>query len=285
MHFLNFQPRFIAFIVVSVFCFTGCKQKKVVLKSPPHYNFQEVFTDKLDLKIKEISGLDWDGVNNVFVAHNDESGKLFLLDRDSKAIKEEFSFGGKGDYEDIALVKQVAYVLKSDGVITRVSRDSAQVMKGVEVGKLTLEGSVDFETMYYDSARHALVLICKNCKVDDNSGVSAYAFYIDSVGFDNKPLYTIDAAKIEELSPKKTSKFQPSGARINPKLKKLFIISSAANQLVVADLDGKVESVHWLTPKLFKQPEGITFNRSGDMYISNEGVTSQGTIHRFVYKP
>lgn len=281
MGFLNFRP--VALMLIFLLpVIIGCKKKTTTLKSPQGYNFQEVVTDKLDLKIKEASGLVWDPVNNVFITHIDESGKLFYLDRDTKKIVKEVDFAGKGDFEDIALVGEALYMLESNGTIWKVEQDStADKMKGIEVGKLEIEGSKDFEAMYYDSARHALVLICKNCAMDNKATVSAFAYYLDSIGFNNKALYTIDASKVEELAPKETSKLQPSAARIQPNLKKLFIISSAANLLVVADLDGKVQTVHWLKPKLFPQPEGLTFNKTGDMYIANEGVTSQATIHRF----
>ena len=122
--------------------------------------------------------------------------------------------------------------------------------------------------------------------MDNKKTVSAFAFYPDSTGFNNNPVFTIDAAAVESLPQHKTSKFQPSAASIHPKLKKLFIISSAANLLVIADLNGKVESAFELGKKLFPQPEGLTFRSStGDMYISNEGVNTRATIHRFVYKP
>lgn len=285
MNFLNFPHRTLFSGLFLLLVFSSCEPKKTVLKSPPHYNFQEVYTNKLDLRIKEISGLIWENTKNEFIAHNDESGKIFFLDRDSKSIKREYEFGKKGDYEDIALVGTTPYVLRSDGSIFRITADSANanVMKGEDLGKPTLEGTVDFESMYYDTSRHALILVCKNCKVDNKATVSAFAYYVDSIGFVSKPVFTIDAAKVEELSPVETSKFQPSAARINPRLNKLFIISSAANLLVVADPDGKVESVHRLAPKLFPQPEGLTFNKSGDMYISNEGVTGKSTIHRFAF--
>jgi len=139
--------------------------------------------------------------------------------------------------------------------------------------------------MYYDPTRNALVLICKNCALDNKSSVSAFAYYFDSTGFDNKPVFTIDAKEVERLSPHKTSKFQPSAAAIHPVLQKLFILSSASNQLAIVDLDGKVEAVFELGKKLFPQPEGLTFKSNGDMYISNEGVISKATILRFVYKP
>ena len=63
--------------------------------------------------------------------------------------------------------------------------------------------------MYYDSTRKALVLICKNCGLDTKKTISAFAFYIDSIGFVEKPVFVIDAEKIAKISPYKTSKFQP----------------------------------------------------------------------------
>lgn len=285
MGILKFSLRFIMLVPLLPFVLASCKQKKIFLKSPPHYNFSEVFSNKLDIKLKEISGLAWETQNNEFVAHYDESGKLFFLDRETKAIKAEYIFGGKGDYEDVALVGSTPYILRSDGVITKFFKDSANKAYGEEIGKLTIAGPNDFETMYYDSSRKALVLICKNCEMDDKASVSAFAFYLDSIGFDNKPLYRIDAKAVEAMSPKKTSKFQPSAAAIHPILKKLFIVSSASNLLVIADLNGKPESVFALSKKLFPQPEGITFKSNGDMYISNEGVNSLATILRFIYRP
>ncbi len=285
MVILKFRLPNIALVLFSLILLTGCKQKKIILKSPPHYNFSEVFENKLDLKLKEISGLTWDTKRDEFIAHYDESGKLFFLDRESKAIKAEYVFGKKGDYEDVALVGDVPYILKSDGVITKFIRDSANKASGEEVGKLTVDGPNDFEAMYYDSTRKALVLICKNCEMDDKGSITAFAFYLDSIGFDNKPLYKIDARAIEAMAPKKTSKFQPSAAAIHPVLHKLFIISSASSQLVIADLNGKPESVFALSKKLFPQPEGLTFKSKGDMYISNEGVNARGNILRFIYKP
>jgi len=284
MRFLNFRINLIILLLPSLLINMACKQKTKVILSPPHYNFSEVQTIKLDLKLKEISGLAWDRERDEFLAHYDEKGNLFILDKETKAIKEEYSFGAKGDYEDIAIYKGVPYILRSDGMITKIIRDSAGV-RGVEAGKIGITGTNDFETMYADTARKALIIICKNCAMDDKKTVSAFAFYPDSTGFDNNPVMVIDAAEVEKLSPHKTSKLQPSAASIHPVLRKLFIISSAANLLVIADLNGKVESAFELGKKMFPQPEGLTFKSNGDMYISNEGVTAKSTILRFVYKP
>lgn len=283
----KFPAVVISLVVMVVFLAVSCKPKRYVYKSPPHYNFSQPFPDKLDLRIKEISGVVWDTHNNRFVAHNDEKPIIFFLDRDTKSVIGEYKFSEeKGDYEDIAMVNKDIYVLRSDGMLYRIVTDSTTGRQSsFDMGKIGLSGNADFETLYYDAERKALIMICKNCAGDDKKTVSAYAYYPDSIGFDTKPIYTIDAAKIKELSPRSTSKFQPSAARMHPVLKKLFILSSASNQLVIADTSGGVESVFMLARKLFSQPEGITFKSNGDMYISNEGVGNKATLLKFAYIP
>ena len=284
MSFLNFRSTFLLPVLLMFLLCTGCKQRQRILISPPHYDFSQFFTDKLDLKLKEISGLAWDPKNNIFYAVNDELGKIYIMEKESKVIINEYVFGNRGDYEDVAVLNEIPYVLRSDGTIFKIVIDSVKAT-GIEMGKVPVSGSNDFESMYSDQERNSLVVICKNCSSDNSKSVSAYVYYPDSIGFGSKPLYVIDAGKVAELSPFKTKKFQPSAAAIHPKLQKLFILSSASHQLVVAGLDGTVESVHKLTPKLFLQPEGIAFKQSGDMYISNEGLGAKATLLKFVFIP
>jgi uncharacterized protein YjiK len=52
--------------------------------------------------------------------------------------------------------------------------------------------------------------------------------------------------------------------------KTLFILSEESKQLVIADLNGVVNSVFKLSPKLFSGPKGIAFHKTGEMYITNE---------------
>lgn len=283
MRFLNLMIRTlgVAFFVVLL---TGCGGRKLrAVQSPPHYNFAQVFIHKLDPQLKEISGLAWDNKLDEFLAHNDEKGKLFYLDKETKIIKSVVSFGEKGDYEDVVVVNSVPYILRSDGLVIKIMKDSTGQVSSMELGKPAIGAPNDFETMYYDPARKALVIICKNCETDHKQQVSAYACYLDSTGFDSNPVYTISTAAIKAAAPIKSGRFQPSAAAIHPVLKKLFILSSASSQLVITDLDGKPEGVYELGKKLFPQPEGLTFKSNGDMYISNEGRAEKATILRFPY--
>ena len=276
------------YILGSLVIFTiSCKPKKYVYKSPPHYNFAQPLPFKLDIKLKEISGIVWDTHKDQFIAHNDELGQVYFLDRSAGAIMgQPFIFNeSKGDYEDIAMVGPDIYVLRSDGAIFKIGIDSSGKRNSTDLGKIGLSDKNDFEAFYYDAEKKALIMICKNCDSDDKKIVSAFAYYPDSIGFVTKPVYQIDAAKIKALSPRETSKFQPSAARIHPVLKKIFIISSASNQLVITDSNGEVEGVYMLANKLFPQPEGLTFKSNGEMWISNEGVASRATLVKFIYTP
>lgn len=269
--------------LVSLLLFS-CKQRVRVLKSPPHYNFAFASVTKLTTRLQNISGIAWDQKNKFFVAVNDDSDTLFILDRSSRAISETYALGNKGDYEDVAIYNGAAYVLRSDGMITKFSLDSTGKTSVTKMGEISIAGPNDFEAIYADTGRKALVFLCKNCQADDEKTISAYAYYPDSTGFDNKPVFTISADEIKRLSPFEAPKFQPSAAAVHPISKKLFILSSESRQLVIAGLNGKVDSVYKLSKQMFPQPEGITFNKNGEMYITNEGGLGKPTFIIFNYK-
>jgi len=263
-----------------IFFSVSCRRKTEVLKSPPGYDFSMMERTKLDLALREVSGIAWDHVKNEFAIVCDERGRVYYLDRETKIIRTQLDFAKKGDYEDIAFVNSVPYILQSDGLIVRCDVDSAGNISGTEIGKLDIEGSADFETIYYDPGRKALIIMCKNCGMDEKKKISAFAYYLDSTGFNKEPVFQIDVAAVESRAPQKTSRPEPSGASINPVQQKLYILSSASNQLIITDLNGNVENVFVLASgdDFFKQPEGICFKQSGDMYITNEGITGSPTL-------
>lgn len=269
---------------LAVLLTVSCKQRVRVLKSPPNYNFAFATVTKLSPRLQDISGIVWDQKNKQFMAINDNSDTLFVLDRSSRAINQAYALGNKGDYEDLAIYNGATYILRSDGMITKFSPDSIGNPAAAKMGEISIAGPNDFETLYADPDRKALILLCKNCKGDDEKTISAYAFYPDTKTFDNKPVYTIDAEEITKLSPFEAPKFQPSAAAIHPVTKKLFILSAASKQLVIADLNGKVDSVYKLSAEMFPQPEGITFGKNGEMYITNVGVGGKSTFIIFRYK-
>ena len=81
------------------------------------------------------------------------------------------------------------------------------------------------------------------------------------------------------------AKFEPSAAAIHPISKRLYILSSAGQLLVITDTRGQVLEAYDLNPDVFPQAEGIAFAPNGDMYITNEGKFGPPTLLRFAYLP
>lgn len=276
--------RILSFQVVCMLLLAGCRQKPVTLKSPPGYDFSKPTKWKLVEELDEISGLAWDHQKNTFAAIKDEQGRVYFMDREGRNIVQKMAFAGSGDYEDIVFVNSVPYILKSDGSITRCDVDNAGNPVGRLLGKVPITGSKDFESMYYDSTRKALIVICKNCNVDDKKTVSAFPYYLESGSFSDQPVYRISADAVSKLAPMESSRFQPSGAAVHPVQKKLYILSSASNQLVITDLNGNVEKVFVLAAKIFPQPEGIAIKQNGQLFIANEGRTGRALLLKFDYR-
>ena len=97
--------------------------------------------------------------------------------------------------------------------------------------------------------------------------------------------FTIDVLQIKAIEGKVKRGFRPSGLAQNPITKEWFIISAVNKFLVVTDSNWQVKEVYTLNGNTFNQPEGIAFDKSGNLYISNEGDDlSEGNILKFVRK-
>ena len=79
------------------------------------------------------------------------------------------------------------------------------------------------------------------------------------------------------------AKFDPSAAAIHPINKRLYILSSAGNLLVIADTSGKIIEAYNLNPDQFPQAEGIAFAPNGDMFIRMKENLEHHTLLQFKY--
>lgn len=269
-------------ILAVIILFPACRRKMVVLKSPPQYNFSTPEIMKLDNKLRDISGIAWDRKKDVFVAGLNNSDKLFILERDTKHIIQIDSLDEKGDFADVAMVDSIPYLLRSDGVLFKCVISSIGGTALVELAKVPKEEN-GFESMFFDPSRKALIIISKTTPAEDEDKINAYAYYIDSTGLDQKPVFQIDRRIIKQLSPRKTSDLEPTAAAVNPVQQKIYILSSSSRQLVITDMNGKPEGVYVLIPSMFPDPTGICFQKNGDMYICNKGGSTAPIMLKFVY--
>lgn len=249
----------------------------------PEYDLNKPHQIKLKDELDEISGIVYYPKDTSVFAINDEAGflyKIYLRDK-VQILRWQFSEGA--DYEDLCLVDSTFYALHSNGNLSVFKILSADSVLTDEV-KAPFPGKNDFETLYYDKDRDRLILVCKECKSDGKKAVSAYTFNRQTNTFSTSAVLQIEAEEVLKKTEPKEKQFKPSAAAINPLTKELFILSSVNKALVVADVNGKIKHVIQLNPKVFKQPEGITFSPQGHLMISNE-FAEVGAADILVFKP
>jgi hypothetical protein len=259
---------FLSFLFLS---FTGCNQNQADkdLSSPPEYNLNSPAVIKLPGYLDEISGIAYYPKDKSVFAISDEKGWLYKIFLSGNKAIQKWKFAKKDDFEDVVLVDSTFYILNSNGDLLSL-RFYTQDSIIIKEYPLPLPGKNEFEILYLDKEQHRLILLCKNCASDDNNSLSSRAFDLSGLTFSSGPAYVIDIRKIESLMQEKKVRFKPSAAAIHPLTGRLFIISAINKVLVVADPNGNPEKIYRINPRLYKQPEGLTFTPEGHLLISNE---------------
>jgi DNA-binding beta-propeller fold protein YncE len=68
---------------------------------------------------------------------------------------------------------------------------------------------------------------------------------------------------------------------VDPLTGDVYVIASVGNIMVVIDRESDVKQIELLKEKTFRQPEGITFNAAGDLFISSEGRGGKAVVVTF----
>jgi uncharacterized protein YjiK len=272
----------IAFLILFGYQSCDSQKKSKPLPTPPLYDLNNPVVFTLPGGLKEISGIAYYPKDSSVFAIIDEEGIFFKISLNGSGTIKKWKFGKGRDFEDLVMHDSNFYVLVSNGDIETLKFKGDSIISS----KSDLDGGSkkvnEFETLYYDDSL-GLVLICKDCEDDKKKIVTAWGFSPDSIAY-HPGLFSIDVTKIAEMNGEKKLHFKPSAASINPVTNELYIVSSVNKLLVIAGRNGDVKEVYPLDPKIYKQPEGITFTPGGDMLISNEAAES-GNPNILILKP
>ncbi len=235
--------------------------------------------------LKEISGLSPTDEPGIFCAIADEKGEIFFIDGNGGGtIVQRVLFRDKGDFEAVEKVGKCLYAAKSNGDVFEIGCWEKNNPKAT-VYETPLTKEDDVEGLCYDSLRNALLIACKGVP-DSAYARKVYAFDLKSKQLIETPVFTIDPLEVNLLvaysDEDKAHFFSPSGIAVHPLNGDVYIVSSALKRLVVLDYKtGKIRFAIRLNKKLLPQPEGIAFDRAGNLYLSSEGKKGEGLLYRF----
>jgi len=252
--------------------------------------------------LKEISGISYFKKDRI-ACIQDEKANIYIFDTQKGEVISKFDFGKNGDYEDVAIVKDDAYVLRSDGTLFEVRNFETNPKKAKKI-KTPLSQKNNTEGLFYDEDNNSLLIACKNSPSIGKEKLytgfkTIYRFDLELKTLLEKPAYLIDFSKIDsakaigsitELFTKAAVKlklsdgsgFHPSALAIPPfDRKKIYLLSSGGKLLIVMNTSGKFLDIVELDSLIFNQPEGICFSEDGILFISNEAASGGGNILKF----
>ena len=278
-------PKAILFFVLISFTLFGLScnfadKEKSVLKE---YDLSKPEVFDMPVSLMEISGITFDqGKGDIFYAIQDEEGKLFRLSWQNQKQKHT-KFAGRGDYEDVTILKNQVVVLKSNGSLFTFPFSETQLEetnKTKEWKRLLPKG--EYEALFGDETTGKIYVLCKSCPTD-NPEQKVSGFILNSVNTVEKTGgFSLDIAAFKSLGVKIKKGFQPSALAKNPLTGDWYILSSVNKTLVVLDRTWKAKEFYALSSNNFGQPEGIAFDKLGNLYISNEGDAMKvGNILKF----
>ncbi len=255
--------------------------------SPPDYDLNKPTVYKMPSVLKEISGLAFNHGNADSVyAEQDEEGKLFYFHLGDADVKNS-RFSKRGDYEDVAICNGTVIMLRSDGDLFTFSLSAVGEKDISHVKELPgLLPPGEYESLYADEATNLLYLLCKNAATGKAAEtISGYTFQVTADGnLQKKSSFTVDEKAIGTLAGKEKFRLKTSALGRHPVSNQWYILSFLSRVLVITDPKWKPLGVYQLNPQLFTQPEGLAFDKAGNLYISNENGTAEaGTILKFEY--
>jgi hypothetical protein len=273
-------------IFILLLATTGCISGQQEYKTPSAYNLNAPEKFIMPESLMEISGITFrNGNPDTIYSIQDEEGRLF---RQGWGVKEQkhSKFFKKGDYEDVTILKDTVIVLKSNGSLYTfpISETYVDEIDSVSEWKQVLPKE-EYEGMYGDNTTGNLYVLCKNCSTDkQKDAVTGYILQLtDSMRVTGT--FSINVTDIARKHGKVKRGFRPSALARHPLTGDWYIVSSVNKMLVITDGSFQVKEVYELNPALFNQPEGIIFDKNGNLYISNEGDDlSAGNILKFKRK-
>lgn len=269
-------------------------------------------------ELREISDLTWVGEHTLGCVQ-DEKGVLYLLDARDGRLRAAHPFGPKGDYEGLARIGAVFYVLRSDGMLLRLTARGSGFTIADAIALPTPQRNL--EGLCFDPVRNVLLIAPKDValpppppkdgdldKAAERAAKQAREEAEDERvlwGFDPKarklldePVLRLSIERIDmqaegnpDLPTRSGKKGQQrpdlklrfSCVAVHPQTHEIWMLSSADHLVLAFSRTGDLRLLRALDPKVLPKPEGMTFLPDGSLVLSTEADTGPARV--FVYAP
>ncbi|MEM6274530.1 MAG: SdiA-regulated domain-containing protein [Myxococcota bacterium] len=272
---------------------TEGEEEVAKIDSPLRYSLNDPeISRELPTKLREVSGLVVNPAGGIGWAINDEEGLVFELDLQTGMVRSNFAFGTPGDYEAIETLGDKSLVVaRSDGTLFHIRKNKGR--KQVREIASPLDKEADVEGLAYDPERERLLVACKGRAGKARrfrKAKAVFAVSLPKFQWDEEPLFLIrdkdiedylDDYPIEGIDPDEATKFAPSAIAVHPESGEIYMLSTRARLLIVVDNYGEILGMAPLSREVHRQPEGLSFDADGRLYISNEGRGKSAAIHMF----
>ncbi len=283
-------------IILMASVFFGCFFTGAAQLFPYQFNApDQVFV--LDDELEEISGLSISRDGSSLLAVQDEEGILYFLDKHSGKITRKKEFWKDGDYEGVESVNDDVYAIKSTGTVYWI-KNAEEEKPETEKFNYDLNKDNDVEGLGYDKSNQMLLLACKAHPDGRKDARGIYGFSLKDNRLLQDPIYmlTLGAVhdyldtnppitrleKVKKFFDEDELDFSPSALAIHPFSGNLYLLSSKGKMILVMNRQNEVVYIQKLQKEEHPQPEGLCFDRNGNMYISNEGNGQKASI--LIYK-
>lgn len=232
-------------------------------KEPQSYDYKLIQSWSLPHILEEISGITY-LKNNKLLCIQDEDGYLFVYNLKTSQIDEKIKFAGGGDYESIALVKDTAYVLRSDGKLFEIKN----IIKAVEVKTYTFDTEINynFEGLYYDLSHNRLLMAPKYKARQNLDAKPIFSFDLSTKQFIKNPVYNIP---LNHPILQNTMEFMPSSLNKYTAKNEYYMLDGRHQKLLILDSFFVPKKLYHLNNSVLPQPESLTF-KDEKILISTE---------------
>jgi uncharacterized protein YjiK len=229
----------------------------------------------LPRELREISGLALTSDGRL-LAHDDEHGRVTVIDPRRGVLLKRFSLGTRADFEGITVVNRSIYMIASNGVLYEFGEGADGARVRVKLRDTRLGRECEFEGVAYDPGSGSLLLPCKRVGLKQlRDHLVIYRWSLQPSASPRLSMLTIPLALV--IGSNGWKSLHPSDITVDPSTGHYVLVASHEKALVEITPSGDVVRSTPL-PGNHNQAEGVAITKDGILIVSDEAMNRSAVI-------